>query len=293
VKEIEIGMSGALVHMVTTDSGEYVLRRVRVPRPPTWEREMAIHRLVSAHGIAPRLEWVDESAAATVSARIRMPTPAGAFGDAESRPRVIASLVATLAKLHAIPLDGVTAADPLVATRDAWSEQSVRPGFPDWAMPLADHVDECERLLASDPRRVLSHNDLNPANILWDGERVWLVDWEVSGATHPYYDLAVASLFLMLDDATGLALLGAQERATLTPEQVETFRALRRLANTMYGAIFMKLAPELTGLVPSRLEDAPTLAQVYAMLGSGALSLRSSEGKIAFGSAVLRQALER
>jgi hypothetical protein len=72
-----------------------------------------------------------------------------------------------------------------------------------------------------------------------------------------------------------------------------TFRALRRLANVFSGTLFMSLVTDLTAHVPARAEDAPTLLQFYGMLGSGALALRSDAGQAAFGSALLRQALER
>ena len=36
----------------------------------------------------------------------------------------------------------------------------------------------------------LCHNDLLPANVLDDGRRVWIVDWEYAGMGHPLFDLA-------------------------------------------------------------------------------------------------------
>jgi aminoglycoside phosphotransferase (APT) family kinase protein len=290
---IEMGMSGAAVYAVTTDSGEYVLRCIKSPVPATWPRERHIVRVASANGIAPPLEWIDESAPATVSVRIKLKSGGSPFGDPASRPRVMASLVDMLAKLHSLPTDGVENADPLAEARKVWSEQRERPAFPEWAASLGDRLDECERLLIADDRRVLSHNDLNPANVLWDGERVWLVDWEVSGATHPYYDLAGISMFLAVDDATSLALLERQERTPITAQQAETFRALRRVANILYGAIFLRLVPDLSQHLAARAEDALTLAQVYGKIGSGELVLRSASGQAAFGSALLRQVLEQ
>src|SRR5438477_250803 len=42
-------------------------------------------------------------------------------------------------------------------------------------------------------RPVLCHNDLLPANLIEDGRRLWLVDWEYGGVGHPLFDLANAS----------------------------------------------------------------------------------------------------
>jgi aminoglycoside phosphotransferase (APT) family kinase protein len=293
VTPIQLGLSGAAVYAVTTDSGSYVLRHTPSIDAAKWAQELAILRLVSDHGIAPRLEHIDDDARVTVSARIAAPPPSAVFGDPAVRPRALASVVETLAKLHALPLDGVAANDPLFAAYQGWRVQSARDGFPAWALPLADEIERCARALESDARRVLSHNDVNPGNILWDGERVWLVDWTASGATHPYYDLAGLAMFTMLGDDDALALLAKQEGAELTLAQGQIYRALRQLVAVLCGTIFMRLLPELASVVPARLEDAPTIAQYYAMLRSGALSLQSAKGQAMFGSALLRDALER
>jgi len=36
---------------------------------------------------------------------------------------------------------------------------------------------------------VFAHNDLLPANILDDGDRLWLIDWEYAGFNTPLFDL--------------------------------------------------------------------------------------------------------
>jgi aminoglycoside phosphotransferase (APT) family kinase protein len=293
VTTIETGLSGASVYAVTTDAGAYVLRRVKVADEAKWKQELAVHTLASENGIAPPLEHVDESGPATVSARIAAAPPGAAFGNPEVRPRVMASLIEMLTKLHALPLNGIARGDPLAEARKIWRRQTARTGFPAWALLLGDHLDRCESILALDPRLVLSHNDANPGNILWDGERVWLVDWSASGATHPYYDLAAIAMFIRLDDDLALALLARQEGHEITGEQAETFRALRQLSNIFCGAMFLSLASELTTLVPTRLEDALTMPQLYARIGSGALVLRSDSGQVAFGTALLREAVER
>ena len=55
------------------------------------------------------------------------------------------------------------------------------PGFLEQAERLAD-------LVGGGPT-VLGHNDLLPGNILWDGSRFWLIDWEYGGFGNPLFDL--------------------------------------------------------------------------------------------------------
>jgi Ser/Thr protein kinase RdoA (MazF antagonist) len=285
------GWSGAAVHDVSTETGDYVVRIAAPTEADAWRRELAVLRRVAEAGIAPALVWVDEATLATVSAKVDGQLGA-ALADPSARPRAIGSLVATLARLHALAGDGVAVADPIGMVRRLWRGWSAKPGFPGWASGAAEHIDRCERFLADDQRRVLSHNDMNPTNVLWDGTRVWLVDWTAAGLSHPYYDLAVVAMFLRLDDPIALDLLTHQEGgAALTPAQTETFRALRRLAAILCGTMFLAMDADAGTSVPARLDEVTTLAQFYGMLTRGEVDLRSPSGKARFGAALLREGI--
>ena len=43
---------------------------------------------------------------------------------------------------------------------------------------------------------MLSHNDLNPTNLIYDGAGVQLLDWSAAGPLDPLYDLATLAMFL-------------------------------------------------------------------------------------------------
>ena len=291
VDEIQVGLSGAGVYGVTTDVGDYVLRIARVSRE-AWERELVVRRITSDAGIAPTLEWVDDDRRATLMQRIGgRGFMAALASDADERMRALGGVATLLRRLHALPSDGFVPVDPVAYARESWRLECQRPGFPAWASPALAHVDRAEQLLADDLRRTPSHNDLNPANVLWDGERVWLVDWEQAGSTPPYYDMAALSALLRVDDAVGLQLLTLQEEAPLSPTQAETFVALRRLAMVFYGALFFSLASSLQRSVPGEIDDVPGLTEFYARLGSGTLSLRTPEGQALYGAVLLKRAL--
>ena len=284
------GLSGAAVYDVATDAGEFVVRVLANLGREQWHRRITLLRAVADAGIAPPLAWVDEGERATVSPKIPGQL-ATALADPAARPRAIASVVETLARLHRLPADAFAPADPIAMTRMLWDDQVAKPGFPAWATPAAALIDRAAARLDADPRRVPSHNDMNPTNVLWDDARVWLVDWDASGLTHPYYDLAVLSMFLRFDDATALDLLGRQEGTRISQEQAETFRALRRLAAVLCGSMFLHLAGDLTAVVPRHLDETPTLLQFYARLRTGELALRSSIGQAMFGASMLKEAI--
>jgi aminoglycoside phosphotransferase (APT) family kinase protein len=291
VEAIQVGLSGAGVYGVATDAGDYVLRIAPVSRE-TWQRELVVRRITSDAGIAPTLEWVDDDRRATLTRRIGgRGFTAALAGDSDGRIRALGAVARLLRRLHSLPPDGFVPTDPVAMARQIWSLECERPGFPTWVAPTLAHVDRAERLLADDQRRAPSHNDMNPANVLWDGERAWLVDWEQSGLTHPYYDMAALTTFLRVDDAIGLQLLTAQEGAPLSTTEADTFVALRRLAMVFYGVMFFGLAPALQPSVPGDIEEVPSMAEIYARLGSGTLSLRTPEGQALYGAVLLKRAV--
>lgn len=291
VEAIQVGLSGAGVHAVTTDTGDYVLRIARILNRAAWERELVVRRITSDAGIAPTLEWVDDSRGATLMQRIGGRGFMPALANADERMQALGGLARLLARLHALPPEGFVPTDPVAFAQGTWQMECERPGFPAWAAPALAHIDRAERLLQDDERRTPSHNDLNPANVLWDGERVWLVDWEQSGLTHPYYDMAALSTFLMVDDAVGLQLLAAQEGGPLSASQSETFVALRRLAMVFYGTIFFGLAAGPLASVPQAIDEVPSMADFYARFGRGTLNLKTPDGQALFGAALLKRAI--
>ena len=246
--------------------------------------ELTILRRVSDAGVAPAIVHVDEAARAIVSVRVAgAPLPA-ALADPAQRGPAVGSLVAQLRALHGLDATGIDERDPLAHARREHAAQRVRPGFPAWADALHPLFDAIEATLARDGRRVLSHNDLNPGNVLWDGARAWLVDWEVAGLTHPFYDPAVFAMFLQLDDAVAHGLLAQLEDGPVDAGAAATFAALRQLAALLCGLVFASMVPDLT-LLPAR---APTLSEFYAELRAGTLALQDQRGHAAFALALLR-----
>ncbi|HZW34457.1 MAG TPA: phosphotransferase [Isosphaeraceae bacterium] len=70
-------------------------------------------------------------------------------------------------------------------------------------------------------RPVLCHNDLMPANLIDDGQRLWLVDWEYAGVGHPLFDLANASANAALDEDQDRAFLAAYRHpAEVVPREL-------------------------------------------------------------------------
>ena len=290
---IRLGLSGAGVYAVTTERGEYVLRlQGQGADKSFWTQHLLILRRAAAMDIAPPIMYVDDEARAIVSARIAGVALPAVLADPVVREKAIADVVIRLRGLHRIEATGVAERNAVEFAREIWELQRQREGFPPWAADLRSAFDELAALLARDRRRVVSHNDVNPGNVLWDGARTWLVDWEVAGLGHPYYDLAAFVTFLGLDAERANELLRLQEESSLDEEAFATLAALRKLVALAIGNVFLSLTPDLSRTIPPTREEAPTLPEVRAGMRSGAVDLQSARGQIMLGLAFLRIATE-
>ncbi|HZJ65312.1 MAG TPA: phosphotransferase [Kofleriaceae bacterium] len=290
VGRIAGGLSGADVYTVTSATGAFVLR-IQGEQRAAWSRTIALQRLASDAGVAPRLAWVDEARAISVSVKIDGVPFAVAVGDPAQRAAALMSVTEALARLHGIPLDPalVPPLDLLAVSRAIWASQRRRPGFPAWAAALENRLEAACAIAARDERRVFSHNDLNPMNMLWDGQRVWLLDWDTAGAAHPYMDLATLSNFLNLPDGDALGLLAAQERAPIDGAGREMLAAYRELSRIVYGSVFLKLVPDLAAITFASRAETLTLADCYARMAAGTLSPYEPGGQAMIAVALFKQ----
>lgn len=287
IEPITAGMSGAEVFAIKAARGEFVLRAQ--PREPGdyFTQQLQVLRRASAAGISPELVHVDERAGAVVSRRIAGLPLAAALADPRERDTMLQRVVESLRKLHGLDPAGMAARDPIPYVRAAWQAARVRPGFPAWAQQLGPTLDALAALLRRDTRRVVSHNDVNPGNILWDGKQAWLIDWEACGLGHPYYDLAALAVFLRLDEAKALALAAQHDAAPLEAPSRSTLFALRRLVGLLSGLDLLGAVSDLNVRVCATISEAPSLADCYSALQNGEWTLRTPYGSASMGLALL------
>ena len=120
-------------------------------------------------------------------------------------PRNLARIGDSLRRLHALPpASGVRRLQFVV---QAAQLEAGLAGFERIEATLKRVAEEAIAVLAARVyRQALCHNDLHHLNVLDDGERLWLVDWEYGGCGDPLFDLA--ALFCLHD-------LSAPQRTTV------------------------------------------------------------------------------
>jgi hypothetical protein len=134
---------------------------------------------------------------------------------------------------------------------------------------------------------VSSHNDVTPRNVLFDGVRLWLIDWESGYRNDPLVDLATAldnfAPSPELEEELLLASLGHRPDSLLG-ERLVQMRALTRLFYT--GVLFSASASGLQ-TKPDCTVAAPTSAEFEQAIRTGELVPETPETSHVLGKMFL------
>lgn len=286
ITRIAAGLSGAGVYRVVAGDQVAVLK---VADTPLDAGTLAVQRAAAAAGVGPAVLHVDEDRHAVVSAFVADRGFPALWFDPATRADALARLATALRQVHELPVPaGLAPGDPLgllTRLRTALADLA-RPGFVD---------DAAARVIAEpapDPGPlVLSHNDVNPTNLVFDGARVVFLDWDTAAPNDRYYDLAAIAVFLRMDEPTCRALVAAHDGAPCAALPAR-FDHDRRVIATLCGHAFLRLA-HLAGHPGGRpgLDDTIDLAEVYARFRTGALGPGTPDGQWRFGLALIKAAL--
>jgi len=133
-----------------------------------------------------------------------------------------------------------------------------------------------------DPDMVSSHNDLfKPDNMLFDGGRVWLVDWEAAFLNDRYADLAVVANMIVTNDAEETVYL--QEYFGEPPDeyQLARFFLMRQVAHMFYTMAFLMLGSSDQPIDWS--EPVPEFGEFHRRFWTGGVKLTDNRTKTIYG----------
>ena len=90
-----------------------------------------------------------------------------------------------------------------------------------------------------DSDMVSSHNDLKPENIVFDGEHIWLVDWEAAFRNDRYADLAVVANLVVANEAEERVYLQEYFGEPPNANQLARFFLMQQVAHMFYAMAFL------------------------------------------------------
>ena len=294
ITSITGGLSGAGVHRVDADGRSFVLKVSRSDESiDSWRTRLEILLLAADAGVAPRVIHTDEMRRAVRSEFVAGTPFVASYFDPRTRNAAVDVLARTLRRVHELPVPAsVSSQNPRELLATAWSDLSGTTRIPAFVGVAVRRVlDETPPRSGRDT--VLSHNDVNPGNLVYDREKLLLVDWDAAARNDPYFDLATIALFFRMDDETCRHLLSAHDGEPVV-EIPSVFAYLRRFIAVLCAVVGMGM--RLSNGHESdeshemeTLESALSLAQFYQKLRAGDLRLDSPEGGRAFGLALVKE----
>lgn len=288
ITKIAMGQSGAGVFRVESNGTQYVLK-VSTDKDlatASFETKLAMQTAASDVGIAPRVIHVDHERRAVLSEMVVDHNFMKLWGMPATRERALQMIASTLSRLHALPIPSGATTIERRAMSSKLRDAVKRFMIPAWAREVIDATFAIEA--PPDDSRVMSHNDVNPTNFRFDGERLVLIDWDTVAPNDRYYDLASMAMWLRMDDATCLALLSAHAGTPVT-ELPARFLYDRKFVAAMCGTGFL-YAAKAAGHPGDPTTERIALGDIFIMLRDGKLDLGRLDGRWMFAMGLLDEA---
>jgi hypothetical protein len=279
------GVTTASVFRIDAGGRAYVLRIEGTPSPMRNPHQYQSMRLASDAGIAPRLHYVDEDSRVAVIDYIA-PQPLDSFpGGLLARAQALGAM---LRDLRMTPIFPYYADYPDVVAR-LWAHVCrtglFAPGVLD---PVNERLAEIRETYVWDRANSVScHNDPVPGNILFDGRRLWLIDWEGGCRNDPLIDVSIVMDHLARTSELEEALL--QAWLGRTPD--EALRARLSLARALTRLYYAGVMFSASALAPRTAADgdvsAPTPADFEQAVRAGRLAPGTPHKKHVMGKMLL------
>ena len=290
MQRLTAGLSAALVFRIVVRGCAYLLRVVKStgsaagPGQGDQTRHFTCMRLAAEAGLGPRVWYANATDGVSITD----------FVEARSFPRAeaLARMPGTLAALHGTaPFPKLGRANHLDVMGGFIRSFQAAKLLPE--SETGELFEGYERVAGVYPRgdaeMVSSHNDLNPTNILFDGARVWLVDWEAGFLNDRYVDLAVVANFLVTDEGAEEAYLRGYFGEAAGEYRRARFYLMQQILHTAYAALCIRVGAG--GKAVDTAAEVPEFREFHDRLWAREISLESGDAKVAYGRAHLKQAV--
>jgi predicted Ser/Thr protein kinase len=279
------GASGALPFRVEIGTRRYLVRIEGPPSPLRNPHQYVSMRIAAAAGIAPRLYHVDEAARVAVMDFIQQ-QPLSAY---PGGPRALAKAMGKiLRRVQATPSFPRFVEYPDIVAR-LWAHVC-RTGL--FAPGVLDaHSDRLARIRETYvwdlSKSVSCHNDLVPRNVLFDGERLWLIDWESAYRNDPLVDVAITLDNFAPSPELERVLLQAWLGRMPDDALLARLGLIRPLTRLYYAGVLLSASAAASGPMADRDLSVPVLAEFRRTISSGRLIPGAPETKHILGKMFL------
>jgi aminoglycoside phosphotransferase (APT) family kinase protein len=275
IRRMTKGLSSDLVLRIVVNGSPYLLRiMMRMDEQMNPGRIFPCMNAASDAGLTPRVRYTNAEDGISITDFVEdLPLPS---------TQALDLLPLTLRALHTLPpfpkeFNYVTAHNYFI-----WK-------FRNASLLPQDEIDEAffhyEHLCAAYPRleadMVSCHMDLKPDNILYDGHRIWLVDWQAAFLNDRYFDLAVAANCLVTSEADEATYLGHYFAQPPDEYQRARFFLMCQALHMLSAAVFLLLGSG--GKPIGEIYDLPSFEDFHRRVWTGQVNLADKNQQILSG----------
>jgi aminoglycoside phosphotransferase (APT) family kinase protein len=265
------GITTATVFRVDAGGRRYVLRVEGEPSPLRNPHQYQSLQIAAEAGIAPRLHYFDATDRVAIIDFIAHRPLASFAGGPLARAQALGRLRRALAETSLFP-HHVDYPDKVARL---WAHVNrtglFAPGVLD---PVNERLAEIRETYVWDRAdSVSSHNDPVPANILYDGERLWLIDWESGCRNDPLVDVTILCDHLARTPELEAALLDAWLGSTPDEALLVRLPLVRALIRLFYAGVMFSVSATAPRARADTSLSAPTLAELEAAFYAGRVKL--------------------
>lgn len=287
IEQLNGGLSSSAVYKLTIHHRAYVLK---LDTPPASGKPALA--LASSAGIAPRLHFQDASAGITITDFIEGAPLRTSFPP----EKLVVELAKTIQAIHSLhfTLPGPDLQQTIAAMVDGFAQSKILTG-PVVQECLAHYAVIDQKYPWHDPEKVFSHNDLNPANLLANGNRLWVVDWDAAFSNDRYVDLATAANFFIHTEEQETQFLRVYFDGQVDEYKSARFYIMRQLSRIIYAILLVQTAvrSKPAGHPLDQKMEGNTLQAFSEWMAAGKLSMATREGQLMYGKAQLNEALRQ
>jgi hypothetical protein len=281
ISRITRGQTPSLVFRIVVGGSPYLLKIITRPEAPT--RHYTSMKAAAERGLAPRVLYTNIEDHISITDFVEVePLPAS---------EALVRLPAVLRKLHALPPFGrapfnttctflLDKGPALDAFFEKFQASNLLPKTKGKEF-FARYSELAAVYPYDDAEMVSSHNDLfKPDNILFDGQHVWLVDWEAAFLNDRYADLAAVANQLVTNDGEEMAYLQEYFGAAPDEYQQARFHLMQQLSHLFYTMAFLWVGPQ--GKTIDWRGAVPEFSDYHRRIWAGEVDLSDPEVKIVY-----------
>jgi thiamine kinase-like enzyme len=277
------GLSSALAFKVVVKNNPYLLKIMRAEVISDPAHEFACQQTAAEAGIAPQI-WY-----ANVEDRVLITD----FVEARPLPEdMLHLIVPTLRTLHSLPPFPLPKMGRYFDAIDGFVRrfQAARLLPNNATAEVLRRYADVQKVYPRNTDLVASHNDLKPQNMLYDGNRILLVDWEAAFLNDRYVDLAVVANFFVKDEAREEVYLKAYFGESASDYQYARFYLMRQAVSMFYATLLL-LEASRAGLTLDAEMTTPDFREFHQSLIADRIDMTKPEAKVQYGMIHLREAL--